>query len=385
MSIWDKLKAELVDIIEWLDDTNNTIVYRFDRVANEIKYGAKLVVREGQAAVFVNEGQIADVYQPGTHTLETQNMPILATLKGWKYGFNSPFKAEVYFVSTRQFTDLKWGTMNPIMMRDPEFGPVRIRAFGSYTMRVKDPGTFIKQASGTDGRFTTEEITSQLRNLIVSQLPVVLGELKMPILDLAAQYQNMGDVITFKMRPEFEKFGLDLPKLLIENVSLPPEVEAAMDKRSSMGVIGDLNRYTQFQAADSLKAAAENPGGTASAGMGMGMGFAMAQQMGQAMANAQQQNQQPQQQQPARGPIGPVGSGGPPPIPGTKSFFMALNNQQAGPFDGPALAGHLRSGNLTRDTLVWCEGMANWAPAGGIADLAPLFASAPPPFPPPAR
>ena len=369
MSFWDKLKAELVDIIEWLDDSNNTLVYRFDRYQNEIKYGAKLVVREGQAAVFVNEGQIADVFQPGTHTLETQNLPILGTLKGWKYGFNSPFKAEVYFVSTRVFTDMKWGTMNPIMMRDPEFGAVRIRAFGSYTIRVTNPGSLIKNLSGTDNRFTTEEVANQLRNLIVSQLPVVLGELKMPILDLAAQYQNMGDVITAKMKPEFEKFGLDLPKLLIENISLPPEVEQALDKRTSMGVIGDLNRYTQFQTAESMKAAAENPSGTAGAGMGMGMGFAMAQQMGQAIASGQQQAS--------------PGAGSPPPLPGAggKPFFVAINGQQAGPFDMGTLGGQARGGTLTRDTLVWCDGMASWSPAGSVTELAPLFGGMPPPLP----
>jgi membrane protease subunit (stomatin/prohibitin family) len=381
MSIWDKLKGELIDIIEWLDDTNNTVVYRFDRYNNEIKYGAKLVVREGQVAAFVNEGQLADVFSPGTHTLQTQNLPILATLKGWKYGFNSPFKAEVYFVSTRQFTDLKWGTMNPVMMRDPEFGPVRIRAFGTYTMRVKDAGAFIKNVSGTDNRFTTEEIVNQLRNLIVAQLPVALGELKMPVLDLAAQQANAGEMIARVMRPEFEKLGLELPKLLIENISLPPEVEAAMDRRTSMGVVGDLNKYTQFQAAESLKAAAENPSGTAGAGMGMGMGFAMAQQMGQAMMGG---SAAPSTAGAGSRPAG-GGGGGPPPLPGASgavAFFVAINNQQAGPFDLATVAGYAKAGQLTRDTLVWREGMAAWAKAGEVAELAGAFASVPPPLPP---
>ncbi len=159
MNVWDKLRGELIDIIQWLDTTNDTLVYRFERYNNEIKYGAKLVVREGQAAVFVNEGQIADVFPPGTYTLETKNLPILATLQGWKYGFESPFKAEVYFCSTRQFTDLKWGTQNPIMMRDPEFGPVRLRAFGTYVIRVADPAVLIRQIVGTDNRFTLDEIS----------------------------------------------------------------------------------------------------------------------------------------------------------------------------------------------------------------------------------
>jgi membrane protease subunit (stomatin/prohibitin family) len=154
MGLWDKLRGELIDIIEWLDPSNDTMVYRFERRGNEIKYGAKLTVREGQAAVFVNEGQIADVFPPGMYTLETSNLPIVSTLQGWKYGFESPFKAEVYFCSTRRFTDLKWGTKNPVMLRDPEFGPIRLRAFGAYAMRVSDPGTFIKEIVGTDGHFT---------------------------------------------------------------------------------------------------------------------------------------------------------------------------------------------------------------------------------------
>lgn len=366
MSIWEKLKGELIDIIQFLDDSSNTIVYRFDRLNNEIKYGAKLVVREGQAAVFINEGALADVFRPGTHTLTTQNLPILSTLKGWKYGFESPFKAEVYFVSTRQFTDLKWGTLNPIMMRDPEFGPVRVRAFGTYTMRVGDPAKFIKDVVGTDGRFTTEEITNQVRNLVITQFASALGQANIPVLDLAAKYQQMSDLLAAAMAPEFAKLGLEVPKLLIENISLPEEVEKALDKRSSMGVIGDLNRYTQFQAADSLKAAAENPSGTAGAGMGMGMGFAMAQQMAQAM--------------PPMGAARPAAA--PPPLPTAGAFFVGVNGQQTGPFDPAALAQMIRSGQLTRESLVWREGMPNWSAAGAVADLASLFGPAgPPPLP----
>src|SRR5262245_8554267 len=167
MALWDKLRGELIDIIEWLDDTRDTMVYRFQRYDNEIKYGAKLIVRESQVGAFVNEGRLADVYSPGTYTLETQNMPILSTLKGWKYGFSSPFKAEVYFISTRRWTDQKWGTANPIMLRDPEFGPVRVRAFGTYACQVTDPATFLRQLVATDPSFETYEITAQLRNTIV--------------------------------------------------------------------------------------------------------------------------------------------------------------------------------------------------------------------------
>ncbi|MBI5863838.1 MAG: SPFH domain-containing protein, partial [Planctomycetes bacterium] len=230
MGLWDKLKGELIDIVQWLDASQDLIVNRFERYNNEIKNGAKLVVREGQAAVFVNEGKIADVFAPGTYTLDTRNLPILATIFGWKYGFESPFKAEVYFVSTRQFTDLKWGTKNPVMLRDAEFGPIRLRAFGTYAIRVKDAGAFIRELVGTNPEFRTEDVVEQLRNLIVSRFADILGECKIPALDLAANYDELGNFVTTRIQPEFEKYGIEVTKLLVENVSLPPEVEAALDK-----------------------------------------------------------------------------------------------------------------------------------------------------------
>ncbi len=362
MSFWKKLKGELIDIIAWTDPTSNTMVYRFERYGNEIKHGAKLVVREGQAAAFVNEGKLADVFMPGTHTLDTSNLPILSTLQGWKYGFESPFKAEVYFTSTRRFTDLKWGTKNPIMLRDAEFGPIRLRAFGSYTIRVSDAGQFLKEIVGTDGHFTTDDITNQLRNMIVARFADILGESKIPALDLAANYDELGKFITGRIQTEFTTYGLELAQLMIENISLPPAVEEVLDKRTSMGVVGDIGKYTQFQAAEALKAAAENPGGMAAGGMGMGMGFAMANQMGTAMSG-----------QSATPPA-------PPPVPGQPSFFAAIDGKQAGPFDAAALKQHITSGKVTADTLVWCNGMANWTPAGQVDALQAGFAG-PPPLP----
>lgn len=366
MGLWDKLKGELIDIIQWLDTTQDTMVYRFERYGNEIKNGAKLVVREGQAAALVNEGQLADVYDPGTHTLETRNMPILSTIMGWKYGFESPFKAEVYFVSTRNFTDLKWGTMNPIMLRDPEFGPVRLRAFGTYVIRVKSPADFLKQIVGTNARFATDDITGQLRNLIVSRFTDILGESKIPVLDLASNYDELGNFITGRIQPEMEQYGLELTKLLVENISLPPAVEEALDKRTSMGVIGNLSAYTQFQAAQAMEAAAKNPGGTAAGGMGMGMGFAMANQMGQAMAAQAAQ---------------PAAVGGPPPLPTAVQYYAALNGQQAGPFDLEMLQAKVAATEVTKATLVWKAGMANWTAAGDVPELGRLFSAAPPPLP----
>ena len=292
MGLLDKIRGEFVDIIEWTDPSNDTMVYRFSRLDNEIKMGAKLTVREGQAAVFVNKGQIADVFGPGMYTLETDNMPILSTIMGWKHGFHSPFKAEVYFVSTRRFTDLKWGTKHPVTLRDPEFGPVRLRAFGTYTIKVQDAGVFIKEIVGTDGHFTTDEVSDQLRNMIVSRFADIVGESKIPVLDLAANYDELGEFVSTKISPEFGNYGLEVTKMLVENISLPEAVEEALDKRSSMGIIGNLQQYTQFQTANAMEEAAKNPGGMAAGGMGMGMGFAMANQMGQSM-NTPQQGQGP--------------------------------------------------------------------------------------------
>ena len=206
MGLLDKIRGEFIDIIEWTEPSHNEILaYRFPRYNNEIKMGAQLVVREGQTAVFVNEGKLADVFEPGTYTLSTQNMPILATLKGWKYGFNSPFKAEVYFIAMRQWTDQKWGTQNPIMVRDPEFGPVRIRAFGTYAMHVSDPGTFLKQLVATDPSFETWEIANQLRNVIVSRFVDAVGQLKIAVLDLAGNYDTIGKMVQDRIRPDDER------------------------------------------------------------------------------------------------------------------------------------------------------------------------------------
>lgn len=373
MGIWDKLRGELIDIVEWIDDSHDTLVYRFERYNNEIKHGAQLICREGQAAVFVEKGQLADVFEPGTHTLETQNLPILSTLRGWKFGFNSPFKAEVYFVSTRRFTDLKWGTKNPIMLRDKEFGPVRLRAFGTYTTRVTDPGLFIKEIVGTSGHFTIDDITNQLRNLIVARFADILGESGIPALDLAANYDELGKFVTMRIIDAFKGYGLEVSKLLVENISLPPAVEQALDKRTSMGVIGNMDQYTRYQAAEALREAAQQPGGTAGEGMGMGMGFAMANQLGHAMMP---QAQQPPAQQPPAAP-----GAMPPPLPSAVQFYVALNGQQAGPFDEAALQGYAASGQLTAETLVWKAGMANWTKAGEVAELAGVLGSAPPPLP----
>lgn len=283
MSILDKVTGaamnQFIEVIEWLDNTGNTMVYRFPVAGQEIKNDAQLIVRESQAAVFVFEGQVADVFGPGRYSIDGGNTPILSKLGAWKYGFNSPFKSEVYFVNTKQFTDMKWGTSNPVMLRDADFGIVRLRAFGAYSLRVADPSEFIKQIAGTNAQFQTGDIDGQLKRSIVTEFSDALGELKIPALDLAAQYKEMGDAIRGKMNEEFKDWGLEITKFFVENISLPPEVEAAMDKRASMGALGDAQKYMQFQAADALRDAAQNEGGGAGLGAGLGAGFAVGGQM----------------------------------------------------------------------------------------------------------
>lgn len=366
-----KLQAELIDIVQWLDDSNNTLAYRFERHQNEIKYGAKLVVREGQMAVFVNEGQLADVFKPGTHTLITQNLPILATLKGWKYGFESPFKAEVYFISTRKFTNLKWGTPGPATMRDKEFGVVRVTAFGLYAIRVSDPATFIKDIVGTDGHFTTDGIQENLRGKLGTRIKEVMPELGMSVIDLESKVTELGNKLLERLNPEFGGMGIELVEVQVQDIGLPEEVETAIDKRGAIAAIGNLQAYAAYETAGAIKDAAQNPGGAAGAGMGLGAGVAMGAQMANAMGGA------------FAGATGaaPQGGGMPPPLPGAVSFHVAINGQQAGPFDMATLQSQAAGGQLKRDTLVWKAGMAQWAAAGSVPELAGLFAAMPPPIP----
>ena len=282
--------SQLIDVIEWKDDTQNTMVHRYDMNGKEIMMGAQLTVRESQVAVFVNEGQLADVYQPGRYELTTQNMPIMTALKSWKFGFNSPFKSDLYFVNTKQFLDRKWGTSNPVMMRDTEFGMIRLRAFGIYSFRVSNPETFLKEVFGTNSMFTVEDVEGQIKRTLVSGLSDAVAESKIPALDLAANYEELSQYSLKALSPKLEALGLSLVSFVIENISLPEEVEKSIDKRTSMGVVGDLNKYSQFQAAEAMREAANNPaGGFAGMGVGMGAGAAMGQMFTQSMNGNSQQ------------------------------------------------------------------------------------------------
>ena len=374
MGLWNKLSNEFIDIVEWLDDNPNVMVHRFERYQNEIKMGAKLTVREGQVAVMVNEGQmgkgqVADIFMPGMYDLSTENMPILSTIKGWKYGFNSPFKAEVYFVNTKQFTNQKWGTKNPIMLRDAEFGPIRIRAFGNYAIRVVDAKLFLKEIAGTDQHFTTEEVTEQLRNMVITRFTDAIAESKIPVLDMASNYDELSKLIGNKINPEFKEIGIEVTKLLIENISLPPDVEAALDKRSSMGIIGNLNAFTQYQAANSMEKAAENGNSMMGAGLGMGMGMGMGNQMNNMFNQNQNVNNQ--------------NNNTPPPPPPATQYFVAVNGAQTGPFTEQVMAQMIQQGSLKKESMIWKNGMAAWAAADQVAEIAKLFSAVPPPLPPP--
>jgi membrane protease subunit (stomatin/prohibitin family) len=373
MGLLDKLRGELVDIVEWIDNTNHTLVWRFPRYNNQIKQGAKLIVRPGQVAIFVNQGKLADTFQPGTYELVTGNLPILGTLQGWKHGFDSPIKSEVYFVSTKQITDLKWGTNNPIMLRDADFGPLRVRAFGTYSLKAVDPQALLRELVGTDDVFEAEEINELMRSNITSAFADLIGESKIAALDLAANYRELSDKLRDKAKERVDdEYGLDIPQLFIVNISLPEEVEKALDTRTSMGVIGDLGRFQQFQMGKAMLAAADNPsGGAAAQGMGLGMGMAMAQQMMQGAGQAA-----------PGGALGaPGGMGAVPPPPPGGAWHIAVGGQSQGPWSAAQIAEGVSRGQINANTMLWTAGFSGWMAAAQVPQFANLFATTPPPPP----
>lgn len=370
MGILDFLTGEFIDVIHWTDDTRDTMVWRFEREDHEIKYGAKLTVREGQSAVFVHEGQLADVFTPGLYFLETNNMPILTTINHWDHGFKSPFKSEIYFVNTTRFNDLKWGTKNPIIARDPEFGPVRIRAYGTYSVRVSDPAKFLTEIVGTDGEFTMDEISYQIRNVIVQAFSQVIAGSGIPVLDMAANTTDLGKLVARQISATIADYGLELPELYIENVSLPAAVEAALDKRTSMGIVGDLSQFMQYSAAEAMANGGSDVGGAMGAGVGAGLGMSMAGQMmrqGPWGAVAPAQN--------------PASLAPPPPLPVEHVWHVARDGKTEGPYSKAQLGRMAGDGSFSRDTYVWTQGQDGWKHAGDVAELAQLFTILPPPPP----
>jgi len=284
MGLMDYLKTQLLEIIQWEDDSRDTLSWRFPDQDKEIKRGAQLIVRESQVAQFVYLGQFGDTFGPGKHSLVTDNIPVLSTLKGWIYGFESPFKADVYYVNTRLFTGNKWGTQNPIMMRDPDFGIVRMRAYGTYDFRIADVKTFLKEVAGTDNHFRLDEFADTMRSRFVSVFSDALASSKVPALDVATRYSELGDALLPLLNPVLkEKYGLELGSFIVENVSVPEEVEKAIDKRSSMAAVGNLNDYVKFQMAESL-GKGDGAGGVAGSAAQLGAGLALGQQLAAAMA-----------------------------------------------------------------------------------------------------
>jgi len=361
MGLFDKLRNEFIDIIEWVDDSRHTLVWRFPRYQNEIKNGAQLIVRPGQKAIFVHRGQVADVFEPGHYELKTDNLPLLGTLAGWKYGFNSPFRAEVYFISTKQLTDLKWGTPNPVMMRDPEFGPIRIRAFGTYALRAVDPGALLKELVGTDSSFDADAVSELLRSMIVTTFAELLSQAEIPALDMAKKYTEIAQKLRQLVQEKIDdEYGLELSQLVIVNISLPEAVEKALDTRTSMGVVGDLNRFQQYQLGQALGTPG-GAGGAAAEGAGLGLGLAMAGRM----------------LQPGAG-MGAGAGAAPPPL--ATSWHIAVNGQSQGPYAHDQLLTAIAAGQISPATLVWTSGMAAWSPASQVPQLATAFG---PPLPPP--
>ena len=279
MNLFNIIKNQLIEVIEWTDDSRDTLSYRWPDEDKEIKNGAQLIVRESQQVQFVAAGQYADLFGPGKHTLSTENVPVLSTILGWKYGFQSPFKCDVYYINTRLFTGNKWGTSNPVLMRDKDFGVVRIRAFGTYDFRIVEPAKFLKEVAGTDQNFRIDEFADTMRSRIVSVFTEALAKAQVPVLDVATRYGDLGNALVQIINPAMvEKYGLEVTSFVLENVSVPPEVEQAIDKRSSMSAIGNLNDYVKYQMGQAMASGSE---GAAAATMPatMAMGFGMAQEM----------------------------------------------------------------------------------------------------------
>ncbi|MBN2510210.1 MAG: SPFH domain-containing protein [Spirochaetales bacterium] len=372
MGLLDKLKGELIDVVEWIEQDDTVIAYRFERYGNEIKNGAQLTVREGQVAAFINEGQLADVFEPGRYTLDTLNLPVLSTLKGWKHGFQSPFKAEVYFISTRSVTGFGWGTPSPFTIRDPEFGVLEIIARGHFSFHVMDPARFIKNVVGTDGEFTKQEIQDRLRKKFVTEAITAIAGLGESFYQMSGRYDQLSEAL--KKRVEltfFETYGISLDDTSIQHIGLSESSRAKVESRDeALFADSRIGNYERVARADAMKLAAQNPGagGFAAGGMGMGMGLAMAQQMGNAMNTA-----------PGMGP----GMGAVPPPPPVIQYYAYINGQQTGPLAVGQLAGLVSSGQLNLQTQMWKQGMSSWAPAGTFGELGFLFQNAAPEGPPP--
>ena len=301
MGLFDFIRGEFIEVIDWVEKDPNIVVHKFPDNDANIKYGANLTVRESQAALFLDEGRLADLFEPGRYELITDNIPILTTLRSWKMGFNSPFKADIYFISTRTFTGLKWGTPNPVILRDPEFKQVRVKAFGTYWVKVADPKLFFREFAGTGRELRIDDLEAALRDIVSPRFAEALAESGVSVMDMVGNYTELGDRIKPILQLDLNKFGVEIEKFQITSTSLPKEVEAFYDKMTNVNMVDDMNKFQQFQQANAIEKAAENPGGGAGEGIGMGMGFGMAQMM-----MNQQQNTPPS---PPKGGTADTGTG----------------------------------------------------------------------------
>jgi len=385
MGLMDKLKGELVDIIEWFDDTRSTLAWRFPRYQNEIKNGAELIVREGQQAVFVYRGQIADKFPPGHYQLVSENLPILSTLQGWPHGFRSPFRSEVYFINSRPVTDLRWGTPSPVTVRDPDFKMVQVRANGLCVLRIADPEVFLREVIGTDSTVTTEEIAELLRRIITLAFSDMIMATGLGVIELQGRQVELSDKLRdFVQERVDDEFGLKIDSVTM-NITLPEEITQAMTRGVARGVeqagyldnVGPMDRLQQGAMAEAMVEAAKNPGGGAGSFMGAGFGMALGQQMGNMMAPQQQGGYAPPQQGGYPPPAGP------PPLPQAQTFHAEINGQAAGPFTIDQLRQYVTAGQLNPNSNVWAPGTPNWVAAQTVPVLASLFGPpAPPPLPP---
>ena len=379
MGLINKLRNELVDIIEWIDDSRTTLAWRFPRYQNEIKNGAQLIVREGQMAVFVYRGQLADTFVPGHYELTTENLPLLSTLQGWKYGFDSPFRSEVYFINTRPVTSLRWGTPTPVTVRDPDFKMVQVRANGLCVVKIKDVEIFLREVIGTDSQVDAEEIAELLRRVIALAFNDMVMASGLGAIDLQGrQVELSAKLRDFVAERVDDEYGLEIPEITM-TISLPDEITQAMTRGVAKGVeeagyldnVGPMDRLAQSRAADAMLAAASNPGGSAMGDMmQMGMGMAMASQMAQTMGAGL-----------GGAPAAAPAAAAPPPLPGQVMYHVDMGGQPGGPYSVDQIRAGVQAGQVTPATLVWTTGMAAWAAANTVPALAALFA-APPPLPP---
>ncbi len=384
MGLMDKLRGELVDIIEWMDDSRTTLAWRFPRYQNEIKNGARLIVREGQMAAFVYGGKLADTFQPGNYELKSENLPILSTLQGWKYGFNSPFRSEVYFINTRPVTSLRWGTPTPVTVRDPDFKLVQVRANGMCVVRIKDVEIFLREVIGTDSAVEADEIAELLRQVISLAFSDMVLATGLGVIDLQGRQVELSSKLReFVSERIDDEYGLEVPEITM-NISLPDEITQAITRGVARGVeesgyldnVGSMDRLQQAKAAEAMVVAAGNPGGSAMGDMmQMGMGVAMAGQMAQTMGNVMA----------PKSSAAPAAPAAPPPLPSQgQMFHVDAGGQPGGPFNLAQMQSGVQGGQVLPTTLVWSTGMAGWSEAQTVPALQPFFA-APPPLPPAAQ